>query len=280
MLIDTHTHIYPADFQQRRDALCRDDSTFRDLFSNPKANLATAQSLIDALDKAGVDAAVIMGVGWTDQAIAREANDYLLQSALDFPGRLIPFCSVNPAWGPDAVAELQRCARLGAKGVGELHPDTQAFDITSQRVMAPIMEAAASLRLPVLTHSSEPVGHLYSGKGTVTPGKLLAFIQNFPQNTIICAHWGGGLPFYALMPEVKQALDNVYFDSAASPYLYHSSVFKHVIKAAGLDKTLFATDFPLLGYKRLLQQVDAAKLIPQEKEHLLSSNARRLLNLK
>jgi predicted TIM-barrel fold metal-dependent hydrolase len=279
MLIDTHTHIYPASFQQRRDALCRDDATFRDLFSHPKAKLATAQSLIDAMDKASADAAVVMGIGWTDRAIAREANDYLLHAARDYPGRLIPFCSVNPAWGPDAVAEVQRCVRLGARGVGELHPDTQSFDITSQAAMALLMDVADALGLPVLTHSSEPVGHSYPGKGTVTPDKLLAFIQNFPRNTIICAHWGGGLPFYSLMPEVKEALANVYFDSAASPYLYHPSVFKRVIETAGPSKALFATDFPLLGYQRTLHQLQDAALTPGEMESLLSANARRILNM-
>jgi len=278
MLIDTHAHIYPASFQARRDALCRDDATFRDLFSHPKAKLSTAEGLVSVMDKANA-AAVVMGVGWTSQIVAREANDYLLHSARGCPGRLIPFCSVNPAWGKAAVDEIERCAKLGAKGIGELHPDTQSFDITSHRVMTPLMEAAAALGLPVLTHSSEPVGHAYPGKGTVTPDKLLTFIQNFPQNTIICAHWGGGLPFYALMPEVKEALANVYFDSAASPYLYHPSVFKRVIDTIGPDKALFATDFPLLGYKRTLRQVEDAALTPEEKTRLLSSNAQRLLNL-
>ena len=38
--------------------------------------------------------------------------------------------------------------------------------------------------------------------------------------TIIAAHWGGGLPFYALMPEVRDALQNVWFDTAAGHLLY------------------------------------------------------------
>jgi len=279
MIIDFHAHIYPASFEQRRDDLCQTDATFRDLFSNPRAKLSTAEGLVSVMDRAGAAAAVIMGVGWTNQALAREANDYLLKAANDYPGRFIPFCSVNPAWGPAALAEIERCAQLGARGIGELHPDTQAFDIASQRTMAPSMEAAASLGLPVLTHASEPVGHPYPGKGAITPDKLMAFIQNFPKNTIICAHWGGGLPFYALMPEVNQALSNTYFDSAASPFLYHPSVFKRVIETAGPSKALFGTDFPLLGYKRVLQQIEDAGLSSEDKALLLGGNARRLLNL-
>ena len=74
------------------------------------------------------------------------------------------------------------------------------------------MNPALRLGLPVVIHSSEPVGHSYPGKGNTPPDKLLAFINNFPNNKIICAHWGGGLPFYDLMPEVNENLKNVYVD--------------------------------------------------------------------
>ena len=51
----------------------------------------------------------------------------------------------------------------------------------------------------------------------------------------MCAHWGGGLPFYALMPEVEDSLSNVYFDSAASPFLYDASVFPTVAGLVGRE---------------------------------------------
>ena len=81
------------------------------------------------------------------------------------PGRLLGFCSVNPAWGEGAVKEVQRCAESGLRGVGELHPDTQGFDITDKSLMEPVMVAAGELGLPMVVHTSEPVGHRYPGKG-------------------------------------------------------------------------------------------------------------------
>ena len=79
-------------------------------------------------------------------------------------------------------------------GVGELHPDPQGYDIGDERTMAPLMEAARHLGLIVTTHSSEPVGHTYPGKGATRPESLWRFILAFPDVTIVCAHWGGGLP--------------------------------------------------------------------------------------
>ena len=145
--------------------------------------------------------------------------------------------------------------------------------------MAPVMDLARSLDLPVLVHSSEPVGHLYPGKGNTTPEKLYKLITNFPDNVIICAHWGGGLPFYALMPEVPKALENVYFDSAASPFLYSPEVFTRVAELAGVEKVLFASDFPLMEPARSLKQVDGLEMPADDKRRILGENAARLLGL-
>ena len=279
MIIDFHTHIFPPSFRQQREEHAKQDATFADLFSHPSSKLATADELVAAMDEVGVDVAVVMGVGWTDKAMAREANDYIAESVGRFPGRLLGFCSVNPAWGEEAVREVERCAGRGVKGIGELHPDTQGFDVASQATMAPIMDTARRLGLMLLVHSSEPVGHSYSGKGSVTPDKLYALVRNFPEDTIICAHWGGGLPFYSLMPEVAQETKNVYFDTAASPLLYRQDIFSTVVEMNGPDRVLFGTDFPLISHPRLLKQIGEAAISPEARIGITGGNARRLLGL-
>ena len=279
MVIDAHCHIMPPSFRQRRSELAAADATFATLFSRPGSRLATAEELVEAMDRDGVDRAVAMGVGWTGQQIATEANDYLIQAVLDYPERLTGFCSVNPAWGREALKEVERCAAAGLKGIGELHPDSQSFDIADKKSVAPVMDLARSLGLPVLVHSSEPVGHQYPGKGNTTPEKLYRLITNFPDNTIICAHWGGGLPFYALMPEVPKVLENVYFDSAASPFLYSPDVFTKVAELAGVEKVLFASDFPLMEPARPLKQVHGLDMTAEDKQRILGENAARVLGL-
>ena len=72
---------------------------------------------------------------------------------------------------------------------------------------------------------------------------LYPFICNFPDLKIVLAHWGGGLPFYALMPEVKTALANTWFDCAATPFLYKPEIFEHLADIVGFDKILFGTDW-------------------------------------
>ena len=279
MIIDAHTHIFPPAFRERREELLRRDATFGDLYSSPRATLASAEELVDAMDAAGVDMAVAVGIGWADADLAREANDYLLEATSRHPGRLVGFCAVNPAWGDAALAEVERCVGAGMKGVGELHPDTQGFQLEDDETLAALMDMATRLRVPVLVHASEPVGHLYHGKGRVTPERLLRLVQGFPRATVVCAHWGGGLPFYALMPEVADALANTYFDSAASPLLYDQRVFSVAANLVGAEKLLFATDFPLVKHQRLLAQVRESGLAAEAQELVLGGNAARLLGL-
>ena len=215
------------------------------------------------MDEDGVDRSVAMGYGWTDVDLARQCNDYLAESVQSHPDRLVGFGSVNPAWGNEAARELERCVQLGLRGVGELHPDTQGFDLGDADTMRPLLEAADEQGLVITTHSSEPVGHLYQGKGRTTPDVLMDFIEtarDYSNVKIICAHLGGGLPFYALMPEVRQALQNVWFDTAASPFLYVASVFETASRIVGSDKVLLGSDYPLIRFGRLTRQLEEAGL--------------------
>ncbi len=280
MIIDFHTHIFPPRIKKNRSKYIDSDSCFAILYSAKNAKLATADELIASMDKDGIDISVILNIGWTTHELCVETNDYILESIARYPKRLIGFCTVQPQSLEAALDEIERCAKGGIRGVGEMRPDMPWLDLRDEEVMKPFIEAIIRHNLILLTHASEPVGHQYPGKGAVTPDRLYPFITSYPDLTIVCAHWGGGLPFYALMPEVKKAMSNVFFDTAASPFLYTSQVYHQVIQLVGADKVLFGSDYPLLAQSRLLKEIESLDL-PEETERLiLSGNARRLLGIK
>jgi predicted TIM-barrel fold metal-dependent hydrolase len=280
MIIDFHTHVFPPQIKKDRSKYIELDPCFALLYSEPKAKIATADELIASMDEAEISVSVITNIGWTTHELCVETNDYIMESVARYPKRLIGFCAVQPQSPEGAVAEIERCAKAGIKGVGEMRPDIQLLDLSDELMMAPFVEALRKFKLILLTHASEPVGHDYPGKGGITPDVLYPFITSFPDLTIVCAHWGGGLPFYALMPEVKKAMANVFFDTAASPLLYTPEIYNQVIQLVGAERILFGSDYPLLAQGRLLKEIKALNL-PKETENLiLGVNAQRLLGIK
>ena len=108
---------------------------------------------------------------------------------------------------------------------------------------------------------------------------LYQFILQNPNARIVAAHWGGGLPFYSLMPEVSAALGNVSFDSAGTSLLYSPSIYAAVADLVGASSIVFGSDFPLLKQKRSRQRIEAAELTVAQREMVLGGNASVLLGL-
>jgi predicted TIM-barrel fold metal-dependent hydrolase len=279
VIIDFHTHIFPLWLRERRDEYIKADPCFSSLYSQPKAKMATAEELVASMDEAGIDMSVVVNAGWVRHELCVQTNDYILDSISRYPTRLVGFCAIQPRAGDAAIAELERCAKAGARGIGELRSDVQGFDLADKRTMKPLIDAAFKHGLIFLTHSSEPVGHEYSGKGSITPDILYSFVTGFPNLKLVCAHWGGGLPFYALMPEVAKALDNVFFDTAATVFLYKPEIFEQVSHIIGSDKILFGTDYPLMHQNRVITQIQSSKLTEEDRTKILGANAQKLLCL-
>ena len=276
VIVDFHTHIFPPDVCRTRERYLERDEWFGQLYCNPQARLIPAEELVASMDASGVDLAVTFGFGWTDAGLCREANDYVIDAVARFPDRLIGFISVNPVGAVEAEKEISRCVARGMAGIGELMPDGQGFSFDQAEVTAPLAEAARHYRLPILTHTSEPVGHVYPGKGTRPFSTVLSFAERYPDVTVVCGHWGGGLFLYELMPKLLGKMKNVFYDTAASLFVYRDRVFSISTQIAP-DKILFGTDYPLISHERFLRRVRAADLPPLIERAVLGDNALRVL---
>ena len=133
--------------------------------------------------------------------------------------------------------------------------------------------------LVLLFHASEPVGHAYPGKKGLPVEQLGRFIMDFPGVSVIGAHWGGGLPFYALMPEMRDTMGRFYVDSAATGLLYRPDVISRVIDLLGAGHVLFGTDFPLVSQKAALDALREAPIDEEARALIEGGNARELLRL-
>jgi uncharacterized protein len=279
VVIDAHTHAFPPDWIADRVNHCRRDRWFGDLYQAPTAKMIDAVELMSAMESADVALAIACGWPWLDPGLCREHNDYLAAACRASNGRLAWLGIVAPA-SSDAAAETERCLALGACGVGELNADAQGVDIAQPGLLADVAAVLIAADRPLLLHASEPVGHRYPGKGTATPDRLLSFLAENPDLRVVLAHWGGGLPFYELMPEVAALTGNVVYDTAASSYLYRAEVFRAVLDITGRERVLWASDHPVLGMARFLERTRRlAAIHADEWASVMGDNARRVYRL-
>jgi predicted TIM-barrel fold metal-dependent hydrolase len=273
-LVDAHVHVFPPEMVSRREAYMGHDARFDALYSSPKARMVTAEEVVAQMDDSGIELSVVFGFAFNDQALCGMVNDYVIDAVRAHPTRLAGLACVA-VHRAGAQAELERCLDAGLRGCGELAPASAGEEEIGD--LAPVAACLQERRLPLVVHASEPVGHEYSGKGRFTPEACVALAQAYQGLTIVFSHMGGGLFLYELMPEMRACLVDVLYDTAAVPFLYDPGVYEVAIMAAGAEKLIFGSDFPLLAPERCLAGLE--RLSPQQRAAVRSDNARRVFAL-
>ena len=279
MIIDFHTHIFPKSIRENRQKYFPNESAFKLLYSSPKSKLVGATEIVNSMDDQGVDKSVVFGFPWKTKETFQLQNDYIMEVVARHPDRLIGLCCFDPAH-KEAVPETERCIKGGLSGIGEIAFYESGIDDTALDKLSPLMEICRDKDLSFLIHTNEPVGHSYPGKTPNTLKQIYDLVKRFPENKIVLAHWGGGIFFFNLLKkDVKEHLDNVYFDTAASPFLYDPQIYRYAKEIAGLDKILFGSDFPLLKPARYFKEIQETGLSQDEIDCICGGNAARLLKL-
>lgn len=274
MIIDTHVHVFPPAVVGRMEKYLSRDEFLAQICLSPRHKYASVEDLLLEMDRCGVEKAVISGFASSDQGLCREMNDYVLESARKHPERLLAMGVVYPL-SQEMEKEIDRLSEAGAVGVGELFPWGQGFSLQGEAAKR-LAFLCRERGLVLLLHVNEEVGHAYAGKGDVSVKEAASFALSNPQLDIVYAHWGGGLFFYELMPELKEQLKRVYYDTAAGPFLYAKAIYRVAREIGILHKILFATDYPLLSPRRYLRELEESGLTPGERELIQGKNARRL----
>ncbi len=279
MIIDFHVHLFPASVCADRQCHFEEEPEFALLYGQPAARLIGEAELLAALDEEGVDRAVVFGFPWRAAERFRRHNDTILEAVARHPRRLIGFGCFDPA-SPAAAREAERCLDAGLCGIGELAFYGSGLDGEALARLSPVMDLCRERRRPVLLHTNEPIGHAYPGKSPLTLAQIYGLVLRFPQNEIVLAHWGGGLFFYGLLKkEVRDRFRNLYFDTAASPFLYEPAVYRIAAETAGAERILFGSDFPLIRPRRYFREMEQSGLPATERGLICGANAARLLGL-
>jgi hypothetical protein len=100
---------------------------------------------------------------------------------------------------------------------------------------------------------------------------------DFPELVLIGIHIG--IPWTDEMIAMAWKHKNVYIGADAHAPKYWPASFVHYIKSFGQDKVLFGTDFPVLGFERTREEVEALNIPDAARRKFLRDNAIRVYKL-
>ncbi len=195
---------------------------------------------------------------------------------------LIPFGSVDPTSGADALARAKVLAGdYGVRGF-KFHPTVQNFD-PSDRTFYPLWSLIQDLGVPALFHTGQTgIGSGLPGGfglklGLSNPILLDAVAADFPDLQIIMAHPSVPWQDEALAVATHKAYVRSVL-SGWSPKYIPANLVRHA-NSLLQDKVLFGSDYPLITPDRWRRDFDALEMKDEVRPKLLKENAVRLLGL-
>jgi predicted TIM-barrel fold metal-dependent hydrolase len=275
-IMDVHVHCYPAEVVENPIgwADAHGERHWGSLVTQGPQGWADPEGLLRAMDRDGISKVLLQAWYWENPETARRQNEWHARWLERYPDRFMACAAIHPAM-ENPLGELESARKWGACAVGECLPVVQDKRGWSHPAWEHILAWTTRQQWPLCVHLTEPVGHSYPGRIETPLHEAIDLFERHPGQKWICAHWGGGLPFYSLNRRVQKCLDNVWFDTAASPLLYDRKIWKTVCDLVGPDKILFGSDFPLLLYPRRHKTPGWAPLLEEFHTSGLPADARR-----
>jgi uncharacterized protein len=205
----------------------------------------------------------------------------IIERSRDHADVLIPFGSVDPARGAEAVSMARQQIEAGARGF-KFHPTTQGF-FPNDRAVYPVYEVIQEAGIPALFHS----GQTGAGAGTrggsgfrlkySNPIHLDDVAVDFPDMAIIIAH--PSFPWQEEALSVATHKPQVYIDLSGWSPKYFAPILVQYVNTLLKHKMLFGTDFPVLTPERWMADLEKTAIRDEVKPGIFKDNAARLLGL-
>jgi uncharacterized protein len=212
---------------------------------------------------------------------ARATPLEIIERAREHTDILIPFGSVDPARGAEAVRMARQQIEAGARGF-KFHPSSQAF-LPNDRSVYPVYEVIQEAGLPALFHT----GQTGAGAGTRGGGGIRLAYSNpiylddvavdFPDMPIILAH--PSFPWQEEALSVATHKPQVYIDLSGWSPKYFAPILVQYANTLLKNKVLFGTDFPVLTPERWMSDLEKTEIRDEVKPGIFKHNAAKLLGL-
>lgn len=279
-MIDIHTHI----------GVVRSWSRY--LFGRI---VVTLEDLLGYMDAVGVSAAALLPLPGPSRAGSRIAStERVLRAAERCPGRVVPFCAVDPR-APNAEDLVKRYVRRGCRGFGEYKVEMRVDHPLSVR----LYKLCAELAIPVLIHMDSKynpdVRGLVRVLEEVPDAKFIMHGPGWWKHISAVVEEGVEYPSGRVVPggmveRIMSEHENVYADISAFSglnALRRDPEYAKRFLERFSGRVLYGTDFPCVGeagnqYGPNREHLDlllSLGLSKQALERILYRNAAELLGV-
>lgn len=261
MIVDCHMHVWPDHIA---DAMQSQRPSGMPLRFDGKLS-----GLLRAMDEAGIDKGLALGVGIKASVVAR-TNEFIGTVPRD---RLVPMGTVHPELSVDEnMTSLKDNGIVGVK----LHPLFQALSLSDPRVRD-ICAALAEAGMPVISHVGAGGDAAANDRGA--PSALRALADDLPDLNLIACHYGG----YHRLDEAEEHVvgSRVTLETSWPPTLAELEPERLValIRRHGADRVVYGSDWPMADPAAEIAAIRNLGLTDDEVDGILGGNVARLLGL-
>ncbi|WP_272699663.1 amidohydrolase family protein [Desulfovibrio sp. Fe33] len=259
MRIDIHTHAFHNKIADKAV------HHLVDHYGITPVGTGKADDLIERLDRAGLDKAVVLAAATSPSQVI-PANNWAIELKKTAP-RFIPFGTLHPGYDRNGE-ELERLAANGIRGL-KFHPDFQGFRMDDP-AFYDLMELVDE-RFICMFHVGDD---LPPDLNPSCPKKMAALRKTFPKPVMIAAHMGG-LKQWEYAIEHLAGLD-VYVDCSSVMDFVNDDLLERLVEAFTPDRILFGSDYPLYDAGKEIQRISQRLNMSEERLDAFLSRAGKL----
>lgn len=248
-IVDAHTHMGPY-------------------FNFAVPEDGSAAAMVRSMDRIGIDVSICSPhIAITSDY--REGNRMVAEAAEQFPGRIVPFITVNPNYPRDETeAEIARWDAATGITAFKFHASLHGTDCLDEGY-APAYEYANEHAIPILSHS-------WSGEGG-PPAVIGELAGRYPDIQFVNAHSASSWEAIDLACRLAEQCDRVHLDLTGSRLLYGG--LERMVERVGAGRILWGTDSPFIDPRPGLGRMLCADVPDGDKRLMLGENARTLYGL-
>ncbi len=195
-----------------------------------------------------------------------------------YPERFFGLVGIDPFQGMDGVRAMEEAVREQGFIGAHLYPHWFELPPNHARYY-PFYAKCIELDIPIQMQVGQSL--IYSKdnrcRSVGRPIYLDDVACDLPELKLIGSHVG--IPWHDEMIAMAWKHENVYIcTDAHSPKYWPASVVRY-LNSYGQDKVIFGTDFPVLRFRRTVEEIDAYGLKPEARRKFMRENAMRLYGL-